>query len=286
MPSPRPMPVTMLRAYVETGSARLTRRRIEQPAEDRQGTGDEREERRYEAPEHPEGEQEEEREGDLLGKGQVVLNLVVHLRRRERRSAHRDAVERRESVVHARCGLTPDALGDACPCVGADEHLRSVLRAEGRSDDGKHRLGVDGADDARNPLRVGLRTRTSTCGEAERPDAPSTARSARRLSLPCVTKSFEPRPSSPGVSRPNATPMIANASAAASTRRGARIARSLSVRSTTILRYSYQPEFSCASVGRASGRLRNRVPRTTERGVIDMRAGLAFLRGRRLPSSA
>ena len=72
---------------------------------------------------------------------------------------------------------------------------------------------------------VGRRTSTSTCGTAESPDAASTARSARMLSLPPATKSLEPRPSSPGAWSPIAAATIANTTAPASTRRGARIAR-------------------------------------------------------------
>src|SRR4051812_21804334 len=71
---------------------------------------------------------------------------------------------------------------------------------------------------------VGSRTSTSSCGEAESPEARSTSASARRLSLPCATKSFEARPRSRGVSRPSAAQTIAKTSAPSSIVRGLRTA--------------------------------------------------------------
>ncbi len=73
--------------------------------------------------------------------------------------------------------------------------------------------------------RDGSRTRTSTCGPGESREARSTSASARRLSLPSATNSFEARPSLPGVDRPRAAASTASAPTTASTRRGARMTR-------------------------------------------------------------
>ncbi len=75
---------------------------------------------------------------------------------------------------------------------------------------------------------VGSRTSTSTCGAAESPDARSTAASARRLSLPFATKSFDPRPSRRGVCRPKAPAITARMKATASSVLGRRTASSAS----------------------------------------------------------
>ena len=129
---------------------------------------------------------------------QVPLDLAVDLRSPDRRASRRGPRHGRESPRHSIGGLSASALrrrrrartprrarsavvAVERRCALREERLRSTMRA------------------TRASLRESGRARARAAAATRETGCRSTSASARRLSLPCATKSFEARPSSRGV---------------------------------------------------------------------------------------
>ena len=123
----------------------------EQRAEDRQCAAQERQQRRDHAPEHPESEQEQDREGELLRVGEVALHLPVDLGDGERAPAHGGPADVRQPLLHAVGCVPPEPLRHARPRIGEDDRLPPVAREERTSHDRKDGLRPDQLRDSRQP---------------------------------------------------------------------------------------------------------------------------------------
>ena len=161
----------MFSAKVDTGSTRSSSRsRSSEPrivrAPQRSGSS-----AATTLPEDPEREQEQDREGDLLGARQVVLDLVVDLHGRERGPARRRPRHRLEPRCDALRRRGASALRDPGARVRRRRSPRSrrARRASATSDGKTGSARTIRTTRARRSC-VGSRTRTSSCGAAERPD--------------------------------------------------------------------------------------------------------------------